>query len=967
MKITFEAGVPGRTDSVKTDTPYSKGGQRAAAGAGTGKTAVSAYYMNSDSTDNSLWENGRLTGKQKKNKSLEEIRSEAENQNLTVLQNYMTVMAHTLSEEDYAALSEEGFQLEYMDPQSTVTIVDKIKAQMVLGGNQTAGYTDDLDMETLAAAVGDSGLARKISQSFHEADIPLTEENVDAVVQTLNMAEELTAPGDGEYRYMVDNEMETNVRDYYQAKSSGAGRSAEKYPAYYSAGVEGYYARKADKESMEIPGEQIENVIRRAGLKITEETLEDAKWILNRDLPLTEENLVRYHNLKKTQLPPAQDQVIKAAAAAISEGKEAAEGDLTDPENIYTKAAKWSAWYHAPERENDLQLTARRQLEEVRLRMTAEVNVKLLRSGFSIDTAPMEELIEALKQAQTQTAEEYFPRDAAAVDKYTQYKTACEVIREIPSYPAEILGTFSNRMDTVTLEEFQMEGRGRTEAFRQAQRSYEALMTSPRGDMGDSIQKAFANVDDILADLGADCTKENRKAARILGYNRMAMNIDNLEKVSYAEHIVRHVAEKMTPAATLQMIRDGINPLEQSMETLQDYFEELPEEFDKKAEKYSRFLQGLEKRGEITEEERASYIGIYRLLHQIEKSDGAVVGALVNSQAELNFANLLSAVRSSRHKNYNVEISDSFGAISDLTQKGVSISDQIALGYGEDWKEVLNQAAETKETQEAFNQQKLQDIQTAATSEKECIALLAKGDIPVNTLNLLAAQGLSIRTGLPFQEWKERLDTEAAEWEELEHAWDKLDDSEDAEEFTDTYSQIVDRLSEYIEEQGLSKVSSPVDVRELQMMNKQLAVMGALAQKEEYHIPMYIGEELTDIHLTIERNTGEREQLKISLTQEEYGYMESRFVMEDGKLLGYFMGNTRAAVMKLTQTADIFHNNKPEDFPAVQIEVAEVAAGNEAKVWNQSRGVHTDESAGNVLLYQVAKHFLHAIKDEKFN
>ena len=42
-------------------------------------------------------------------------------------------------------------------------------------------------------------------------------------------------------------------------------------------------------------------------------------------------------------------------------------------------------------------ITARRQLEEIRLRMTAEVNVKLLKRGFAIDTAPMEELIEAAK------------------------------------------------------------------------------------------------------------------------------------------------------------------------------------------------------------------------------------------------------------------------------------------------------------------------------------------------------------------------------------------------------------------------------------------------------------------------------------------------------------------------------------------------------------------------------------------
>lgn len=57
-------------------------------------------------------------------------------------------------------------------------------------------------------------------------------------------------------------------------------------------------------------------------------------------------------------------------------------------------------------------LAARKQLEEIRLRMTAEVNVKLLQSDFSIDTAPMEQLIEALRRAEAEVADKYFPNDA---------------------------------------------------------------------------------------------------------------------------------------------------------------------------------------------------------------------------------------------------------------------------------------------------------------------------------------------------------------------------------------------------------------------------------------------------------------------------------------------------------------------------------------------------------------------------
>lgn len=52
---------------------------------------------------------------------------------------------------------------------------------------------------------------------------------------------------------------------------------------------------------------------------------------------------------------------------------------------------------------------ARRQLEEVRLHMTVEANVRLLKSGFAIDTAPIEDTIAALKQWEQERTTTAFP------------------------------------------------------------------------------------------------------------------------------------------------------------------------------------------------------------------------------------------------------------------------------------------------------------------------------------------------------------------------------------------------------------------------------------------------------------------------------------------------------------------------------------------------------------------------------
>ena len=53
-------------------------------------------------------------------------------------------------------------------------------------------------------------------------------------------------------------------------------------------------------------------------------------------------------------------------------------------------------------------MSARRQLEEVRLAMSAEVNLVMLRKGIQIDTVPMKKLIQELDRAIEEKAASLF-------------------------------------------------------------------------------------------------------------------------------------------------------------------------------------------------------------------------------------------------------------------------------------------------------------------------------------------------------------------------------------------------------------------------------------------------------------------------------------------------------------------------------------------------------------------------------
>ena len=880
-------------------------------------------------------------------KSVLQLQQEAAGVDVGIQQDYMTLMSNTMSEEDYARLQEEGFDFGSMDPEETVTIVDKIKAELARSGKRIAGYTDDIDMETLAAALGSQALAQTVAESFREADLPLTEDNVSALAQAWTMAGELEELGQGSIRYLLDNGLDNEIWNLYMAENSGAAAGSAEAPAYYAEDIKGYYTRTGGSAADGELAAQIDDVIARSGRQPDAESRQDAAWLLDNGLPLTEENLGQLEQLKKLEFPVTMEAFAKAAATAVEQGKSPLRAELPgEAEGLYEKAVRWDEYYHSEQAWEACEgnLTARRQLEEIRLHMTAEANVKLLKSGFSIDTAPMEKLIDALRQAEKELAEQYFPQENDAVGKYREYQAVDTAVRELPGLPARVIGSFVERQSTGTLGEFHAEGKALQDTYKKAGESYETLMTAPRRDLGDSIRKAFANVDEILSDLGQELTEENRRAVRILGYNRMEMSLENLEKVRGADRQVQTVVEKLTPAATLKMIRDGVNPLEKSFAELEEYFAELPEEYRAASESYSRFLYGLERNHEITDAERESYIGIYRLVRQIEKTDGAAVGALVNAQAEVHFTNLLSAVRSGRVKSLDAKVGDELGAVSEIIRSGESIPAQISRAFAEMAETVLTDVSYDETAEAEYNREQLAQYRSAlASADAECTAMLQRGELPAGADNLIAAMAL-----LGDEEELFGGNTEDAASAEL---WQKLDRPE---EFEESYAEALADEQAAVEEATFGAADSSLDVRHMQLCHKQLTIAGKLAQKQEFFLPLEIDGKLTRVHLCFEHNAEGSSQVEITVRSGGQAGLSAELGFKDGKLDGILKNNGQE-VMKTERIADIFKQEAGESW----------AVGNISVVTTDVRaaaGGGMDAGTENRELYRVAKVFLHAVQ-----
>lgn len=699
---------------------------------------------------------GGMPGNQaydKQGKTMEDVMAEAAATDVSLQKDYMTVMSNSMSDEDFAKLAEEGYDPGVMEPEEAVTIVDTIKAELAESGTVIAGYNDDIDVETLKKITGSEVRAQEILDAFHQYDIPVTEKNVQDAQAAMEMAEQITKQLqsgtkedlEGVKKYLLENHLSPVLENLYRAVYSGSHDADVQGRGYFAESTGGYYGRKADQMDVSALQASMEKVIKEAGYEVTQESLQDAAWMVETGLPLTAESFAELNQINQAINEITQDGRtanvtdflgqesllekavrVEQEAAAITDAavdKVVADGDRLDlahltaaQEKIESEAGR-NTESDTVQGEaagqmdaSDRSIYARRQMEEVRLYMSVQVNYRLLKQGISIDTTELSTLVENLKAAEQEIQRVLFGRSGEGSDTGSGAMNTGDVamtsikemsalfqetiskVRAIPGMPASILGELLRENKTafsqnVTVDMVYETGAARQSAYAAMEERYEPLMTAPMAEYGDSIEKAFRNVDDILQEMNLETTEGNRRAVRILGYNGMEISEENIHAVKETYATVSRVIDKMTPAATLDLIREGVNPLTVSMEELENHLADRDGGSQEEMEKYSHYLYRLEQRNEITPEEKESYIGIYRLLHQVEKRDGAAIGSLLNQGAEINFKNLLTAVRNHRRGRMDYQVDDDFGALKEeITGEGGyrnSITMAIETAYRE--------------------------------------------------------------------------------------------------------------------------------------------------------------------------------------------------------------------------------------------------------------------------------------------
>ena len=911
-------------------------------------------------------------------KSLEEFTEGAAMQDVTMNRNYMAVMSVSMSDEDFAQMTKDGANPLKTEVSESVTNLDKIKIKMAESGNIIAGYNDDLSEQELTNALGDNfGAACVIRKSLNNADLPDTPENIEQVKEMFSVAGKLKPLTDESIVYMLEEGLAINAENLYKAEYSAAVQTNGSHGVRFDGAATLAANTLSDKEWENIKPRALE-IVKSAGCPDEEAGLDDAKWLITHEIPLTKENIEAFEDIKDVILPMENKEILNVAISAIEEGISPVEAQLTESENLYTKAVRIRDSFMNLSDGGDI--SKRRLLEEVRLHMSCEANLTLLRKGISIETEDLGKLVEELKEAERDF---YRPlladrSDAAAYNnaqddslngssheasdavpvaldeeldrRIDLYKRTQKVLRDIPTVPLRTIADTAVS-DDFSLGNIEKSAEELKNAYNKAGESYEALMTRPRADMGDSIRKAFRNVDDILTDLDFELNDTNRKAVRCLGYAGMMINKESVENIRQAAGSVERVIQLMTPAKTLSMIREGHNPLSENIYELEE--ELSSENFEETEEKYSEFLWKLEKSGNITENEKSAFIGMYRLFDKIEKMDGKVIGNVLSNGQELTLSNMLSAVRSNKHMNKDVIVDDDFGMLESISRKSDSISQQIEKGF----MQVMSQPVAKD-----YAAQKMKTVRAAGRDNADAQELLALINEPVTIENIAAINDMSSGMGKSFKRLFGNNSSESKE--------DRLTD-EDAEEILDSFSDGDETESAYekfmLKAQSICadrvlKSDTYSDVQNYAMSYKQIGFAKSLSRGRDYEVPIHTQEGWTSAHVSFKAANGKTPNVTVSFEAAEYGRVKGTFTVKDDGVDGIVVSDSRDGTENIKSRDEAVRNELTKENFSISNLCYVYSRGINADKYYE--GLESENASGdNNMLYKIAKAFIKAVND----
>ncbi len=885
--------------------------------------------------------------------------------------------SNKMTEDDYQNLEKEGVSLDSFNAERLERALQRMKENrdfkqeyVDISVEKKQEMQETIEKISIANKISDP-IAKKLAVKLMEAGLPVTEDNVMKLFNAMGMTAAAASMTEGSMAYMIDQELPPTVENIYHSKYSG------------------FQAGAVNEAGWDAIKEMVGATLEKAGLPNTPENLEKAKWLYANHLPITAESIESYNGLTDIKENANEDYVLDKMAESMRKGYSPEAANLDEgPQKRVEKAIEEIYKYDASKFHSLDEVTAKRQLEEIRLKLTIESGAKLYRMGIKIDTTNLQRVVEGLKEIEN----DYYRgiiRESGEIptDYSTQLlKETTVKMQELSEAPSYVLGSTLDQVEMHTVDKLHEAATNMRRTLERAGEVYESVMTKPRQDLGDSINKAFRNIPEILTNMNVETTVANERAARILAYNRMPITPESIQSIKEYDSQVNVLVKELHPAVTVELLKRNINPLELPIEELTQKVKEIKQEIGvTDQEKFSKFLWKLERSASITPEERNDYIGIYRLLNDVEKTNGAAIGAVMNNGVELTLKNLSTAAKTAAVPTIDIGVDDSFGGINNPADGEGHITLERDSGYVvyqsqvlgrvmdsitpgkmqqinkdkdvnnlmnmtlESMEDQLQEVTEDPESDRQYATQMAEKIRGVAGSSQAAEAFLNTHHLATSLKFIEAAKEYYVGTKSIFKEIEEYADNEYNQL--IESISESMTD---AQTMQTLYRRIDSRVNVllYRMEYGDQPVTQ-AKVDSFRKISGGIELAKRLSRQEHYEIPVDMGEEITNMSLTVLQGAGDTGRVQMSINSESMGRIEGELAVRDRTINGFILCDTKDGLDTMKGCKEQLKGM----LSGLGLNVAQFTVGMDKKALQnfQKQGKEPSGEVGTPLLYQVAK------------
>ena len=673
---------------------------------------------------------------------------------------------------------------------------------------------------------------------------------------------------------------------------------------------------------------QAVNLLESKGVTADKDSLGAAKWLFTKGMEITPASVAKYLSLNELKSDIGSlkgiENLTEKLIKGVSEGKEASDVVIGTANN---KQAGYVVNYFRRTTEITItEMSQRRNLEEIRLKLTEQSALSMLNKGIKIDVTDLKGLVENLRKEEesyykglldgAKTLEKNELSDTKSTTSNVNKISLFRSVVSIRSYA--LTRTYESEYKTGAVSAtYREETKITLASYHEAGMAYEKGATEIRADLGDSIHKAFGNIDEVLSENNLELTDANRKAVRLLAYNKAEVNVESVTKMKVAATLTETALKELKPATVAGLIKSGINPLDLDMKELLKRAKEINEKVLPGDEKYSRYLYNLEKSGEVSETEREAYIGIYRLLNQIEKGDDAAIGSVSLTNQSLTLRNMLSAVRSRKLGRFDEKIDESFGEIIKVLGGEGRIDNQIDIAYAKLLAGGLKESL--SEVEDDYYKDKEAELEREIQSAD--VEKMLDGRVEITFANLAAqmdiSRGRRSLSGLVSEMSRE-------EKREVNDLSSKFIDEFDGERFAaENEKAVTDLLSKKVTRMMETESITYDKLKGLMAVKKTIALSVKREESKSYDIPfIYDKDKLADISITIRKGRAEADKGKVSIvltTGEDRVTSEFRIVSE--RITGYFKTESRESLEDLKANEEELRRRLSE----MKMEIGEIS------------------------------------------